>query len=206
MAGYIKLYRNIQKHWTWTDKPYDKARAWIDICLSASYHDSKVMAGGVLVKIPRGSWFTSIRSLQKRWGWGERKTRAFLQALVQDEMLTLTTTPRGTVLTLVNYEKYQGLNGADADTDAGTHAGTNADGDADGDAGTDAVHSKNIKKLEEGKKKKGFSMLRKCTWSEEEIARYMKEVEDGKNPFGSQEVEDEYFRVALDKQHERGIY
>ena len=205
MAGYIKLYRNIQKHWTWTDKPYDKARAWIDILLSASYHDSKVMVGGVLIKIPRGSWFTSLRSLEKRWGWGERKTRAFLQALVQDEMLTLTTTPRGTILTLVNYEKFQSGNGADADTDAGTHAGAPEGTHAGSDAGTDADHSKNIKKLEEGKKEnkyKAFFRKHKCTFTEEEAQEFIRLVEGGKSPFPDDDVENEYFRIVIQKRDE----
>ncbi len=102
--GWIKLHRKIQDCFLWDEKPYDKARAWIDLLLSVAYHDKKT---GDIVKVSKGSFVTSAAKLSERWGWSRNKVNAFLKMLEDEQMVYTRKTTRGTTVTIVNYEKYQ---------------------------------------------------------------------------------------------------
>jgi hypothetical protein len=85
--GWISLYRSIQDHWLWEEKPYDKARAWIDLLLLANHKDSRILLGNELINIKKGSFITSQKKLMNRWGWGAEKTRNFLKLLEAEGMI-----------------------------------------------------------------------------------------------------------------------
>lgn len=107
--GWIKLHRKIQDCFIWNDKPYDKARAWIDLLLSAMHRDKKLLIDGNVVIIERGSFMTSRLKLADRWGWSIKKVDAYLNMLESEKMVTTVRTPKGTTLTIVNYDDYQVL-------------------------------------------------------------------------------------------------
>ena len=200
-VGFVAIYRKIQDHWIWDDP--ERFHAWVDILLSAQFHDSEKIIKGKLIKVPRGTWFISLRKLQKRWGWSRTKVDLFLSVLASEQMISTKKTTSGTFIKVLNYEIYQNPDtnkkAAEVHTEIHTKEHT--------EVHTEVQHTnKDNKDNKKNKKEKGFSMLRSCTWSEEEIQRYMEEVNEGKNPFGSQDVENEYFRIALDKRRERGIY
>lgn len=106
-SGWIKLHRKIQDCFIWDDKPYDRARAWIDLLLSAMHKDKKTMIDGKIVTIGKGSFLTSVLKLSEKWGWGRKKTTAFLEMLEMEQMIRTERTPKGTTVTIINYEKYQ---------------------------------------------------------------------------------------------------
>lgn len=105
--GWILLYRSIRDSWIWEKKPFDPARAWIDLILDANHDDGKVFTGSSLVKIKRGQDWVSVRSLAERWGWSKDRVRKFLKTLESDSMIRINTTPFGTLLTIVNYDNFQ---------------------------------------------------------------------------------------------------
>lgn len=107
MAGWIKLHRKVLDCFIWQDKPYDKARAWIDLLLLAMHHDKKVMDKGNVSVIKRGSYFTSRIKLADRWGWSIKKVDAYLNMLEKENMVTTVKTEKGTAITIVNYDNYQ---------------------------------------------------------------------------------------------------
>ncbi|MFG6329458.1 MAG: hypothetical protein K1W06_08325 [Lachnospiraceae bacterium] len=111
--GWIKLHRKIQDCFLWEEKPYDKARAWIDLLLSAAYYDKKI---GDTVKSNKGSFATSSAKLAERWGWSRNKVNSFLAMLESEQMIHTTGTSRGTAITIVNYEKYQVYGTAESTT------------------------------------------------------------------------------------------
>ena len=61
--GFIKLYRSIQDNPLWDIKPYDKARAWIDLLLLANHKDSEVLIKGSVYICKRGEVLRSIKNL-----------------------------------------------------------------------------------------------------------------------------------------------
>ena len=105
--GWVLLYRSIRDSWIWEKKPFDPARAWIDLILDANHDDGKVFTGSSLMKIKRGQDWVSVRSLAEKWGWSKDRVRKFLKTLESDSMIRINTTPFGTLLTIVNYDNFQ---------------------------------------------------------------------------------------------------
>lgn len=105
--GWISLYRSIQDHWLWQEKPFSKAQAWLDLLLSANHKEAKILMDNTLIKLEKGSFFTSELKLADRWGWSKKKVRNFLELLSNDNMIVKESTKKGTKITIVNYEVYQ---------------------------------------------------------------------------------------------------
>lgn len=120
--GWIALHRQLTENPIWTEKPFSKGQAWVDLLLLANHADKKMMLGNKIVTIKRGQRHTSELLLAERWGWSRHKTRDFLQLLVSEKMLTLHGTTRGTTVTIEKYATYQ-----DFPTTEGTAEGQQKD-------------------------------------------------------------------------------
>ena len=105
--GYIKLHRQLQDCWIWKKGPFSEGQAWVDLLLLANHKDVKMVIGGELTTVSRGSYHTSIVSLSERWKWSRPRVKRFLTLLERDNMLTQKCTPYGTTLTVVNYGVFQ---------------------------------------------------------------------------------------------------
>lgn len=105
--GYIKLYRDIRDHWIWTDKPFDRARAWIDLIMLANHKESTVLFDGRPLTIRRGQHMTSLTILADRWGWSRSKVKRFLDDLKAEHMISTRRNSRGTLVTIEKYGIYQ---------------------------------------------------------------------------------------------------
>ena len=134
--GWISLYRSIQDHWLWQEKPFDKARAWIDLLLLANHQDKKVLFDGTLIEVKRGQFITSIRKLCDRWGWSNSKVKKFLEMLESDEMITYKSDTKKTTINIVKYYSYQTLGDTKSDTETSQKHRSN-------DAETSQKHTNN---------------------------------------------------------------
>ena len=141
--GWIRLHRKIQDCWFWDEKPYDRARAWVDLLLLAVHSDTKQSVDGDFVEVPRGKYLTSIRRLADRWGWSKDKVSKFLSVLEKDGMIEKTIVKKRTLLTVVNYDFYQSqqddertINGRSSD-DERTVSGQSSD--------SERTQNKNVK-------------------------------------------------------------
>lgn len=56
----------------------------------------------------RGQSVRSIESYQKRWNWTRKQVRCFFDLLVKMDMITKETTSKTTIVTICNYDTYQG--------------------------------------------------------------------------------------------------
>lgn len=146
--GYVKLYRDIQGHYLWLEKPFDRGRAFLDLLLLANHSDKKVLINGNLKIIKRGQLFTSRKTLADRWGWDVKKVDRFLKVLKDDNMVTAKGTADGTTLTIENYGVYQ----SDEDTTEG-HQRPNQR-DSKEDTTEDSGRDTNNKDNKENKDKK----------------------------------------------------
>lgn len=195
-VGFVAIYRKIQDHWLWQDK--DRLYAWLDILISAQFHDAEKFIHGTLIKIPRGSWFVAQKTLETRWGWSKTKVRHFLNTLEMEGMITTKSTPLGTTITIVNYEVYQNPN-----TTKNTTKSTTEDTTEDTtEVQTEDTHTNHIDHVNQGnhRKPKTKDPLSAYTFSQEEIDR-LDELGDEK-AFPNQEIADLYWRKVL--QIERG--
>lgn len=107
MAGYIKLYRDIQEHWTWQDKPFSKGQAWVDLLMMANHDSNRVILGNEIILVERGCLITSEVKLAQRWGWSRHKVRDFLNLLISDSMIEKKSDSKKTYLKVLNYSVWQ---------------------------------------------------------------------------------------------------
>lgn len=107
MSGWIKIHRDILYHEIWSDKPFSKGQAWIDLILLANHSDNKCMVGNKVEEIKRGSFITSELKLMDRWGWGRKKVQLFLKFLESESMVVRSANNKRTAITIVNYDVYQ---------------------------------------------------------------------------------------------------
>ena len=117
----------------WKARPFDELHAWIWIIGHANYQREKHEFRGQLVTIERGQLVTSIDALAYEWGWDRKKVMRYTNKLKKEQMIEKSGTTYGTLITVVNYDKWQGR---------GTDNGT-ADGTPNGTA--DETHYKNNK-------------------------------------------------------------
>jgi len=137
-TNWIKLYRSLAEHEIWFMEPFSRGQAWVDLLLMVCYEETDNTHRGNLVHLPKGSIRVSVDYLSKRWQRSTKWTRHTLEILKGKQMVYIKGTTQGTIITIANYEVYQGqgqTKGQTKDTAKGTH-------------------NKNIKKLKEINKEK----------------------------------------------------
>ena len=106
MKGYIKLHREIQNHWLWEEPR--RLRAWLYLLFEAAWEPRTIPWGkDESVTLCRGQIATSIRKLNGRWGYCTETTLALLKLFEEQGMITRETSAKRSLITIVNYEKYQ---------------------------------------------------------------------------------------------------
>ena len=109
--GYIKLYRSIQDRRQWTQEPFDRNRAWIDLLLLANHKPGQLRIRGILIDIKRGQVGWSERRLAERWRWSRNKLRRFFSELEMAQQISRQTIQQNvrlsSLVTIVNYDLYQ---------------------------------------------------------------------------------------------------
>lgn len=107
--GWIKVYRKLQECELWLeDKPFDDRSAWIDLLISAGHRDTRIIFNGHPVTVARGQLLTSVRKLAVKWKWGNQKTLNYLRMLEELGMIKKDSDNYRTLITIENYEIYQG--------------------------------------------------------------------------------------------------
>lgn len=112
--GWISVHRKIRDCIIWTDnEPFDRRSAWIDLLLMANHEEKRIIFNGDPITVGMGQRITSMRKLAERWHWSRDRVKRYLDLLEGEQMITKKCDNTKTLLTIVNYEKYQG----DCDTD-----------------------------------------------------------------------------------------
>jgi hypothetical protein len=116
--GYIKISRAIQDHWVWRNAEHLKW--WLDLLFMAAWKDTETLK--------RGQLRASVRYLQERWARYDENDKAhdkpskdtvsaYLAELERGTLIrTLKHRKWGTLITIVNYERYQGFTTSEKDT------------------------------------------------------------------------------------------
>jgi hypothetical protein len=101
MSGWIKLHRSLLE-WEWYDD-INVCRLFTHFLLKANHKDKKYR--GTLV--PRGSLLTGRELLAAETGLTQQQIRTALTKLKSTNEITIKTTNKGSLVTLVAYESYQ---------------------------------------------------------------------------------------------------
>lgn len=106
-VGWIKLHKDVNDLGLMKkDEPYDKTHAYIDLLIQCNYEDKifNPCGGRYTIYIHRGEFHTSIENLAKRWNWGVKKVRFFLELLEKKNLIVLKKSNLGQTITLVRYD------------------------------------------------------------------------------------------------------
>jgi len=131
--GYIKLYRKAFDNPLYFSEKFTKFQAWTDLLLMANHKDAQVSIRGILVKVNRGQVLASEEYLAERWKWSRGKVRRFMQSLANPlktsesssghrdggktgQQIVQQKTNVTTIITITNYEEYQGDGTTDGTT------------------------------------------------------------------------------------------
>lgn len=100
--GYIKIHRKIISDWEWYSNIND-TRLWFHCLLKANWKDGYFEGH----HIPRGSFVSSYGNLAKETGLSIQEVRTSLNHLKSTHNITLETNRQFSIISIVNYEKYQ---------------------------------------------------------------------------------------------------
>ena len=142
--GWIKLYRQSEENPLYFSEPFDRWHAWQDLLLIVNHEKKQFISKGQLITLEPGQTVTSDRILAQRWHWSREKVRRFLKLLNDTSMCTIKRTTNGTILTVVNWAKFQGVQPTDETTNETTGKTT--------DETTDETLTRMIKNEKKGKK------------------------------------------------------
>lgn len=151
-VGYIKLHRSLLDHHLMTNQSY--FLVFIQILLRCNHKDTNIIINGKKTLIKRGSFYTSFTKLSEQIGVNRSTIQRAINYLKSDTMIDTIKIGKGTLISCVNYEKYQS-NRYDSDTiairkryDSDTIARTN-----NNDKNDNNIKKKDINKLISKKEK-----------------------------------------------------
>ena len=109
--GWICLYRNIRNHFLYPSKenrPFTKYEAWVDLLLNANHAEQKVVLKFEMYIVQRGEQLRTLKTLSELWNWTPSTVRRFLTLLENQKMICLKSDTKSTLITICNYDVYQG--------------------------------------------------------------------------------------------------
>ena len=99
--GWVKIYREII-HWQWYGD-INVTRVFIHLLLTVNHKDTQWQG----IMIEPGQRVTSMATLEKELGMTARKIRTALSKLEKSGIVSIKTTSRYTLISIVNWGKYQ---------------------------------------------------------------------------------------------------
>lgn len=106
--GWVKFHRSLFDHWVFSFDQPDKALAWIFLFSNANHAPGEILIKGRVKKIGRGQIAMSQLSLQKKFKWSQNKLKRYLRLLENKGMIEYKTDDLTTLITICNYDSYQG--------------------------------------------------------------------------------------------------
>lgn len=125
--GYIKLSRSFFDNEIWqAARAFSECEAWLDLIQSARFEASPTTSriGVYEVTWGRGQYPASVRFLAKKWGRSEQWVRTLIGKLKRKGMVSVDNSQGTSVITLLNYEKYNGVDEPQVNTPDNTPCNT----------------------------------------------------------------------------------
>lgn len=171
MSGWIAIDRGIFDHEFFAKEAMSEREAFIWMVAKAAWKDTEHRIGSTMNFVPRGSFYCTLRELQKAWGWAsDKRVRGFLkrtQERTQAGRMIETKTDAGkTLITICNYDTYQSVTN---ETDAERTQARSQDGRSE-DALKEQVNNKQDKKSKPKKEPAGSSLVSEPDQSSQAIS------------------------------------
>lgn len=118
-GGFAKAWRKRWDHPVFLNK--QEAAVWAWMTDTACYKEYRFRTAHGIVELKRGQLLISERKLAEDFGLSRHRLRALMGALVQEGMISLNSDhsakKSGTIVSIVNYEKYQSVSEVHEDID-----------------------------------------------------------------------------------------
>jgi len=108
MSGTFNVSRRIWDHPEFAPAPFSEREAFLWLVSEASWKPRTVRAGRVVVDLERGQLCASVRFMADAWDWSKSRVDRFLKRLENRDMLRSESGTGQLVITLCNYDEYQG--------------------------------------------------------------------------------------------------
>ena len=117
--NYLYLNRSLRDHEMWTEEPFTRGQAWVDLLMMAAYKDQYARINGRKIDLKPGQLCWSKVKLASRWKWSRGKVIRFLNELKTEQMIVHQNFDVTTLITILNWADYQ-LVGTPDETPDGT--------------------------------------------------------------------------------------
>lgn len=107
-GGSFFVSRAIWDHCEFEPEPFSQREAFLWLISEAAWKPCRRRAGRVVVDLKRGQLCASIRFMAEAWGWSKSRVSRFLTRIESRDMIGTGTGTGQLVITLSNYDKYQG--------------------------------------------------------------------------------------------------
>lgn len=164
--GWIKLHRQLQECPIWYGERFSKGQAWVDLLLLANHRDKKILFNGEMIVVKRGQYITSTVKLAEKWGWNRKTVSSYLKLLEQDKMIVKLSDNAKTLITIENYEVFQGVDediGQPITQPNGQPIGQQTDSPMDNHADNPLDANKNDKNIKNDKNVKNINNIGRFT-------------------------------------------
>lgn len=118
--GYVSLWRKIQNNRLWLLEPFTKGQAWVDLFMLANHKTGSINIRGNIIEVKRGQLGWSEEKLADRWKWSRGKVKRYLNYLETIQQIIQQKSYIISLITVINYDKYQKNSTADDTSDSTT--------------------------------------------------------------------------------------
>lgn len=107
-VGSFMVSRQIWDHPEFKPGQFSEREAFIWLVSEAAWKHRTVRSGRVVIDLERGQLCASLRFISKAWQWPKSRVDRFLKRLENRDMIETQTGTGQLVITICNYNKYQG--------------------------------------------------------------------------------------------------
>ena len=94
------------EHWIWNTSD-QRFKRWVYLLFCVAWKEKVVGFGDKEIRLKRGQLVTSVRRLMGMWNTSSSTVRNTLDAFEEHGMIKRNKDPNMTIISIVNYDKYQ---------------------------------------------------------------------------------------------------
>jgi hypothetical protein len=109
MSRWVRVDVSVFEHEFFaSSEPFSEREAWLWLIANAAWKNTTHRVGNVMLDVPVGSLFATLRGLQNAWHWAsDKRVRSFIMRLENGRMVSTKTDAGKTHITICNYSLYQ---------------------------------------------------------------------------------------------------
>lgn len=107
-AGTVNISREFLDHPAFAVEAYTEREAWLWLIMEARWKAGQKRVGRKVFDVDRGQLVASMDFMAKAWKWSKARVFRFLKRLEKLEMIRSKSETDATIVTICNYDKFQG--------------------------------------------------------------------------------------------------